>query len=377
MQVRYLLLFILIITFSCKQNTEKRSAIILNNTKNTIKYATVFQLNQYKDYKILTIKNPFQKGSHSYQYVLKNKGAIIPDSLKNYKQIQVPIQSIIVTSTTHIPALELLGVEEKLIGFPSCNYVSSTKTRALIDNGKIKELNNNQALNVETILVLKPDVLVAFGINGLSKPLQNLEKMQIPILVNGDWLEESALGKAEWIKFFGALFNKSKQADSIFNTIEKNYNKAKLLAKHAKVKSTVFAGALQGDKWVLPAGKSWVAQFLKDANSQYIWADNQEKGSIKLSYENVLVKAATADFWLAPGFYDSKEKLAENKHYRQFKAFQMDNIFSFTTKKGTTGGLLYFELAPQRPDWVLNDLIHIFHPELLPDYENHFFEKLP
>jgi len=377
MQVRYLLLFMLIITFSCKQNTEKSSTITLNNTENTIKYAKVFQLKQYENYKILTIKNPFQKGSYSYKYVLRNQDAVLPDSLKNYKQIQVPIQSIIVTSTTHIPALELLGVEDKLIGFPSCNYISSAKTRVLIDNGKIKELNNNQALNVETILVLKPDVLVAFGINGLSKPLQNLEKMQIPILVNGDWLEESALGKAEWIKFFGALFNKGKQADSIFNTIEKNYNKAKLLAKHTKVKPTVFAGALQGDKWVLPAGKSWVAQFLKDANSQYLWADNQEKGSIKLSYENVLIKAATADFWLAPGFYDSKEKLAENKHYRQFKAFQTGNIFSFTTKKGTTGGLLYFEVAPQRPDWVLNDLIHIFHPELLPDYENHFFEKLP
>jgi iron complex transport system substrate-binding protein len=376
--MKKIFLFLLLITiFSCKQKTGNIASPISNDAKNNIKYARVFQLKNYKDYKILTIKNPFQKGSHNYKYILKQHEATLPDSLKKYKQIQVPIQSIIVTSTTHIPALELLNAETKLVGFPSTNYVSSPKTRALIDAGKIKELNNNQALNVETILSLKPDVLVAFGINGLSKPLQNLEKMEIPVLVNGDWLEETALGKAEWIKFFGALFNKEKQADSIFNTIETNYNKAKLLALQVKTKPTVFAGALQGDKWVLPAGKSWVAQFLKDANSNYLWAENQEKGSIKLSYENVLIKAKTADFWLAPGFYDSKDKLGKNKHYQQFKAFQNNAIYSFTTKKGATGGLIYFELAPQRPDWVLKDLIHIFHPELLNNYENHFFEKLP
>jgi iron complex transport system substrate-binding protein len=377
MQKNFLFFFLLISVFSCKQKTENILISTSNDVKNTIKHAHVFQLKKYKNYKVLSIKNPFQKGSHTYKYILKQPEAAVPDSLRKYKQIQVPIQSIIVTSTTHIPALELLNEETKLVGFPSTNYISSPKTRALIDSGKIKELNNNQALNVETILSLKPDVLVAFGINGLSKPLQNLERMQIPVLVNGDWLEETALGKAEWIKFFGALFNKEKQADSIFNTIEANYNKAKLLAQQSKTKPIVFAGALQGDKWVMPAGKSWVAQFLKDANSNYLWAGNQEKGSLKLNYENVLVKAKDADFWLAPGFYDSKDKLAENKHYQQFKAFQNNAIYSFTTKKGTTGGLIYFELAPQRPDWVLKDLIHIFHPELLNDYENHFFEKLP
>ena len=376
---KYLIVILLFFftTFSCKKKdttiSKEQSTIV---SINAIQYATVFSIKNYTNYKILSVKNPFQESSETFKYVLKEKNSLIPDSLKKYTQITVPIQNIIVTSTTHIPALELLGEEDKLIGFPSCNYISSPKTRALIKQGEIKELNNNQALNVERILALQPDVLVAFGVNGLSKPLQTVAKMHIPVLVNGDWMEETALGKAEWIKFFGALFNKEKQADSIFKKIVNSYNKAKLIAQKASAKPSVLTGALQGDKWVLSGGKSWVAQFLKDANSNYIWSNNKSKGSIKLSYETVLNKAVNADFWIAPGFYDSKTTLGENKHYRQFEAFKQDKVFSFTTKKGETGGLLYFELAPQRPDLVLQDLIHILHPELLPDYQTHFFEKL-
>ena len=378
MKKQLILLLLLIFTFiSCK----KKDDVISNKksnltTSNSIKYASVFSIKNFTNYKIVSVKNPFQKSSETFRYILKEKESTIPDSLKKHTQITVPIQNIIVTSTTHIPALELLGEEDKLIGFPSCNYISSPKTRALIKQGKIKELNNNQALNVERILALQPDVLVAFGVNGLSKPLQTIAKMNIAVLVNGDWMEETALGKAEWIKFFGALFNKEKQADSIFKKIVNSYNKAKLIAQKASTKPSVLTGALQGDKWVLSGGKSWVAQFLKDANSNYLWADNNSKGSIKLSYETVLSKGKNADFWIAPGFYDSKTTLGENNHYRQFRAFNQDKVYSFTTKKGATGGLLYFELAPQRPDLVLQDLIHILHPELLPNYKNHFFEKL-
>ena len=378
MKKQLILLLLLIFTFiSCKKKgnviSNKKSNLTVSNS---IKYASVFSIKNFTDYKIVSVKNPFQESSETFKYVLKEKNSLIPDSLKKYTQITVPIQNIIVTSTTHIPALELLGEEDKLIGFPSCNYISSPKTRALIKQGKIKELNNNQALNVERILALQPDVLVAFGVNGLSKPLQTVAKMHIPVLVNGDWMEETALGKAEWIKFFGVLFNKEKEADSIFKKIVNSYNKAKLLAQKASTKPSILTGALQGDKWVLSGGKSWVSQFLKDANSNYLWADNNSKGSIKLSYETVLSKGKNADFWIAPGFYDSKTKLGENNHYRQFRAFNQDKVYSFTTKKGATGGLLYFELAPQRPDLVLQDLIHILHPELLPNYKNHFFEKL-
>ena len=59
-----------------------------------------------------------------------------------------------------------------------------------------------------------------------------------------------------------------------------------------------------------------------------------------------------------------------------FKSFQNKNVFSFTNTMGETGGVLYYELGLTRPDLVLKDLVKIIHPELLPNYELHFFQKL-
>jgi iron complex transport system substrate-binding protein len=65
-----------------------------------------------------------------------------------------------------------------------------------------------------------------------------------------------------------------------------------------------------------------------------------------------------------------------NPHYKEFDAFQNKRVYSFCKKKGKTGGILYYELAPNRPDLVLKDLVKIVHPELLPSYQPFFFEQL-
>jgi iron complex transport system substrate-binding protein len=51
-------------------------------------------------------------------------------------------------------------------------------------------------------------------------------------------------------------------------------------------------------------------------------------------------------------------------------------VFTYTLKKGETGGLEYFELGYMRPDLILKDLMKILHPSLLPDYELYFYKQL-
>jgi len=126
-----------------------------------------------------------------------------------------------------------------------------------------------------------------------------------------------------------------------------------------------------------PKGSSPEAQFLKDANVNYLWSETTGNGSLSLSFEAVLVKAKDADLWLSPSYYGSLEQLEKaNPLYANFKAFQNKSIYTFVNKKGGTGGVLYYELGTARPDLVLKDLIKIAHPELLVDYTPYFFEKL-
>ena len=367
-------LLLVIFSFSCKKEILKETTAPIS--KSTIKYAKGFDIVFVNGLKKLMLKTGYQNATTIFEYLILNKTA--KKASLNNQTIQVPIKEIVVTSTTHIPMVELLNEESSIVGFPHTTYISSEKTRALIDAGKIKEIGKESSLNTEILLDLQPELVVGYSITSADKSLTTVQKSGISVIYNGDWLEETPLGRVEWIKFFGVLYNKEKQADSIFNAIETNYLKAKKIALKATVKPTILSGAIMSkDIWNLPAGESFVAQFLKDANLNYLWKDSKGKGSLSLSFESVFDTGRNADFWIAPGYFSSKEQLLQsNQIYAEFTAFKNDRIYTPSTKKGKTGGVLYYELAPTRPDLVLKDIIKITHPNLLPNYELTFFEKM-
>ncbi|WP_111683949.1 ABC transporter substrate-binding protein [Winogradskyella tangerina] len=375
----YQFLFAIILMVSCKNETTTVVADSENNTLE-LKYAQGFNLVDANTHKILEISKPWPEASKSYKYLIA--------SMEELSKMTFPkdaydgilsddIKKIVVTSTTHIPALELLGVEQTLVGFPGTNYISSERTRKRINAGEIRELGKNEGINTEVLLELNPDVVIGFGVDGVNKTFETIKKAGIPVIYNGDWVESSALAKAEWIKFFGVLFNKEKEADSIFNQIEKDYQLAKEIAKKAKSKPTILSGAMHKEVWYLPNGSSPEAQFLKDANVDYLWSDTSGNGSLALSFEVVLDKAKDADIWLSPSYYSSFDQLeGASSLYTNFSAFQNKTVYTFSNTTGETGGVLYYELGTARPDLVLKDIIKVCHPELLPDYSPYFFKKL-
>lgn len=372
-----LLLTIGILFISCESKNKKGSDLKNKVSSVKIKYAKGFDFEQIDGVKKLVIKSPYPDAKEVFEFILESEDAqkTIDWKLPSFK---VPVEKIVVSSTTHIPMLELLGVENSLIGFQNTQYVSSEKTRKRIDAGLIKDLGKEFALNTEVLFDLEPDVVVGFAMTKTNKTYNLIEEMGIPVVLNGDWLEETPLGRAEWIKFFGLLYDKEEEADSIFSQIEKDYLSAIEMAKKADNQHTVLSGAImRNDVWSLPAGQSFVAQFLEDANLNYLWKDTQGKGSLNLSFESVFEKGEKADFWIAPGYFSSKEQMLEgNKNYSDFKSFQNNKIYTPSTKTGATGGVIYYELAPTRPDLVLKDLIKITNPQLLPDHKLVFFELM-
>jgi iron complex transport system substrate-binding protein len=375
-KVLFALFFISLGLSSCKKEANTKTVETVAVT-NSVKHAKGLEIYTYNGYTVVKVTNPWPDAKQAFTYVMKKKGAVIPDSLKQYTTVEVPLKTVVVTSTTHIPSLEMLGVENTLVGFPGTDFISSEKTRARIEAGKVKEAGANESLNTEVMLDLNPDALVGFSISSHNKTMDNLQQSGMKILYNGDWTEQSPLGKAEWIKFFGALYGLEDKADKLFAQIEKDYNASLELAKKATTKPTVLCGAIYQNQWYMPQGGSWASLFLKDAGSDYLWAGSEGTGSLSLSFETVLDKAENADFWIGPSQYTSlKEMTDANPHYAQFKAFKNKQVYSFSNRKGKTGGLIYYEMAPNRPDLVLKDMVKILHPELLPGYELHFFEKL-
>ena len=369
-----LLAFISFLFFQCKNETNSEETL---SPQNIVHYAKGFSIENYIGYSIVTVKNPWPKTTKTYTYILKEKNGIVPDSLKKNLIISVPIKSIVVTSTTHIPSLEMLDEVNTLIGFPHCDFISSEKVRTRIDDGKVKELGNNKDLNTEVVFDLQPNVIIGYGIDNKNPTLDNLQKSGLKVMLNGDWNEETALGKAEWIKFFGALYGKQKLANELFTKIENDFLKTIRIAKMAKSTPTILAGDMFEDCWYLPKGTSWGSLILKQANGNYLWKKTTGTGSLSLSFETVFEKAKNADIWFTSGQFSTlKEMTDSNPHYTKFDAFRNKNVYSFCRKKGKKGGILYYELAPNRPDIILKDIVKILHPELLIGYKPFFFEKL-
>ncbi|MDR5590067.1 ABC transporter substrate-binding protein [Christiangramia sp. SM2212] len=374
---KILFIIVLVILHSCKNESESKKTDNQNGYDVAIENASGFSITRFDGYSVMKVNTPWPEAKDPFIYLLKEENIRIPEDLEFDQEVIVPVQKIVVTSTTHIPALEALNEERSLVGFPGLNYISSENTRSLIDNGAVSELGQNENINTEVLIDLSPDVVIGFAINASNKSFETIQKTGIPVIYNGDWTELTPLGKAEWIKFFGALYGKEEKAAEIFQNIKSEYSEAKKLAQSAKNIPNVISGSMYNDTWYMPYGNSWQAQFIKDANANYLYSETKGNGSLSLAFESVMEKAEEAEYWISSGQFTSYEQLfKESEHYKRFKAVHEENVFSVSLSQGATGGVIFYELGPHRPDLILKDLISIFHPELLPNHKQVFYKAL-
>lgn len=374
--------FITIVLFfvSCKNGKKKEELPVHKPLEFSVTHAKGFSITDNGTYKVLTINSPWANAKTTYNYALIPKENALKVTLNASEYdyiITTPVTKVVATATPHIGFIDALNEGSSLVGFPHTDYVSSKAIRKRVNSGAVKELGKNENLNTELLLHLQPDIVFTFGINAANKALQTVKNAKIPVLYVGEWTEASPLAKAEWLKVFGVMFNKEKQADSIFKTVEKNYIAAKRYAKKAIKQPTVLSGAMYKDIWYLPSGTNYKATLFKDANVNYLWANTKGSGSLELNFETVFNKAKNAELWFNPFSVTTYEALKKsNKHYAKFSAFKNKKIYSFAKTKGETGGMLYYELGVLRPDIVLKDIVKICHPTLLPDYNLFFYHPL-
>ncbi len=356
-----------------------------NSTKKTelpqpstsINYAEGFKVTAMGTSKLVEVTYPYQGASAGYKYLLVQKDEPVPPHDATTQVITVPVETIVCTSTTHIPLLDYLEVSDKLIGFPSTDYISSEKVRKQIDAGKVVDLGIDKGMNLERLFVLKPSVVMGYTMSSDLGQLKKIKELNIPVIINAEYLEKHPLGRAEWIKFAALFFNKEAKADSVFQMIEREYLSTLDLAKQAKERPTVLSGIVYGDAWFMPGGQNYGARLLNDAGCEYLWNADSTKGYLQLSFESVFAKAKEADLWIGVGSFKSLSEIKNTEQrYALFKPFETKKVFSNDARHGAKGGSEFLELGYLRPDLILKDLVKIAHPELLPEYQLYFHEQL-
>ena len=216
--------------------------------------------------------------------------------------------------------------------------------------------------DIERIIDLKADAI-------LLSPFENsggygrLEEIGIPIIECADYMETSALGRAEWMKFYGLLYGCEQKADSLFAEVEKAYHQLMKQAKQSTIHRSIVTERMTGSTWYIAGGKSSVGRLIADAKGIYAWASDTHSGSLALPFEAVLDKAGDADVWI---FNDSGttpmtyQRLSAEFHgYTSMKAFQRKQVYVVNSMT-----VPYFEQVSFRPDWLLRDYTILLHPDL-------------
>jgi iron complex transport system substrate-binding protein len=368
---------IILFASGCEQSSKNQSVPSSASDSVKLKYAEGFRIHSIGNSKLVEVTYPFQGATSGYKYLLVPAGEPTPPHDGETRVVQIPLESIVCTSTTHIPLLEYLRETNKLVGFPTTDYISSERMRKRVDEGKVTDLGIDNSLNLERLALLKPAAVMGYTMSADYGQFRKIESLGIPVIINAEYLEEHPLGRAEWIKFVALFFNREREADSVFNAIEQNYLETKALVANNPITPSVLSGIVYGDAWFLPGGRNYAARLLADARCRYLWADNESNGFLQLSFESVYDKAHDADLWIGTGAYKTLREIgAADNRYTQFRPFQEKQVYNYDARRGAKGGNEFLELGYLRADLILKDLVKISHPELLPTYELYFHRKL-
>lgn len=337
-------------------------------------YSANLSLIDYEDYIVAQLRNPWDTTKILHTYVLVDKKQPLPQELPQGTLVRTPLSKAVIYSSVHCSLLKDLGALNSIGGVCDLKYIKLPEIEEGCRNGTITDVGDGMNPNIERIIDLHPDAI-------LLSPFENsggygrVEKLNVPIIECADYMETSPLGRAEWMRFFGLLFGRKQQADSLFAEVEKRYASLKVLVDTVSVRPTVLSELRNGSAWYTPGGHSTIGRLYADAGAAYVWADDTRSGSVPLSFETVFDRGRNADFWLFK-YNETVDKTlsslrAEYALYAGFRAFQTGRVFACNT-----GKVPFYEETPFRPDWLLKDLILVFHPECLPGETARYFKQL-
>lgn len=349
-----------------KENKADHSAL-------NITYAKGFKVNNYDTYRKVSITAPWQKSNGvSFDYYLVDRTKQIPSELAGKNIIRTPVSRVICLSTTHVGFVSALNEAPSIQGISGAGYVSDSIVRQRVANKQIADIGYDQGINYELILSLKPDLIIAYGVGGdVTGFMNKLHDLGLPVVLNGEYLEETPLAKAEWIKFIGAFYGKDKQAEVYFENTANSYKSLSKRVSDVKTHPVILTGLPFKDAWWMAGGRSNLAALIKDAGGEFLWKDNSSHEAFVVSLEEVVVRSAKADYWLNCGSANTiQDIISTDSRFSAFPQVQKKAIFNNNLRIGPEGGNDYWELGVVRPDLILSDLIKIFHPEC--DSSAHF-----
>ena len=320
-------------------------------------------------------------GAQPLAYALVPQGAPAPDPGAYDAVVRVPVRRVVSLATPVLAHLADMEALDTVVGVDSGAYIYNRDIRRRLQDGSIREVGAGADLDLERLIALDPDVVLV-SVYGPDDPVvERIRAAGVPVIVFADWREADPLGRAEWGRLVGMLLGRSAGAEARFATRVDRYTRLRDRVAEAisqEDRPTIMTNAPWQGSWPVPAGDSYMARLFGDAGGAYLWADTTGTGSRFLDLETVLVRAADADVWINGnvGWRALDDVVAVDPRLATFAPFRNCAVYHNNGRVRPSGANDFWESGAARPDVVLEDLVRILHPALLPDHELVYYRRL-
>lgn len=378
MRTLHILIVALLFMCSCTNIHKQSSGHSLDQTLYEPEYATGFDIrsDSCMQSSLITVYNPWQGAdSVTTQLFIARNNENAPGGFTG-QIINGDARRIVTMSSTHIAMLNAVNADSLVVGVSGIDYITNPTIQK--NREHIGDVGYDGNINYELLMTLNPDIVLLYGVNGTSSMESKLTELGIPYMYIGDYLEESPLGKAEWLIAIAEITGNRNDGIHKFSEIKVAYGTLKSkMAESALDAPSVMLNTPYGDSWFMPSTESYMAQLIADAGGSYIYKKNTGNSSTPISLEEAYQLTAAADMWLNTGSANSLEELkAACPKFTDTRCVRNGYVYNNTQRTNAAGGNDFYESAVVHPEILLRDLIKIFHPEMADDDDFVYYKQL-
>ena len=164
---------------------------------------------------------------------------------------------------------------------------------------------------------------------------EKLEALGIPVLIDESSHESHPLGRTEWIRFYGALLDREKEADAFFDSQEEILREMEDTEPSEKTVAYFFVNS--NGSAVVRRTDDYIPKMIEIAGGRYIFEelgkeDTKASSSTNITMEEFYNTAKDADYLIYNAAIENPissvdELIEKNALFADFKAVKNDNVW--------------------------------------------------
>lgn len=353
-----------------QKNTKADWTRLTPNGSEKLDFATQFQIDYFEEgYALLTIEE-------SGKYLVVPEKKEIPDNLES--DIVVLRQPIVNGYLSATAAMDLIREIDCIscLSFVGTNrdgwYIDEAK--AAFDDGTLQYAGKYNAPDIEKLVAGRCDIAIESTMIYHSPEIkEQLEQMEIPVFVERSSYESHPLGRLEWIKVYGLLFDKMDAATSYFNSqVEKQ---STIDASVSYDKSIAFFYVTNNGSVSVKKSDDYVSKMIQLAGGNIVAFDTPKEeenamSSMTIQMEAFYAAARDADYFVYNSSIDEnmttiKQLIDKNPLFSDFKAVKENHVWCtgknmFQESTGIGDMILDFNKILANPD-ISDDALTYLH----------------